>query len=265
MVSDMDFLNQVAEQLWNAKNNLQPCLPLSKTFKDSLSVDEAYQIQQVNLDRAINEQNKRIVGKKIGLTSKAVQKQLGVDQPDYGSLFADMIIAEGQTVSLTNLLQPKIEAEVALVLKQDLLHFDNTLIDLINAVDYLLPAIEIVDSRVKDWKISIEDTIADNASSALVALGQKPVALKDVALDKIGMAMYSQGELVSSGNGAACLGNPLVAALWLANTMAERGNPLKAGDLILTGALGPMVAVNNPSTFTAFIQDLGEVNITFTE
>lgn len=264
-MSDVNLVNQAAEQLWNAKANIQPCSPVSEIFKESLTVDVAYQIQQVNLDRAITEQKKRIVGKKIGLTSKAVQKQLGVNQPDYGSLFADMLIAEGQVVSLGDFLQPKVEAEVALVLKADLPHSDTTLIELINAIDYLLPAIEIVDSRVKDWKISIGDTIADNASSAMVALGQKPVALKDVALDKIGMAMYSQGELVSSGNGAACLGNPLLAALWLVNTMANNGTPLQAGDLILTGALGPMVGVIQPSTFNAFIQDVGEVNITFIE
>lgn len=255
---------EAAEQLWNAQNQLEVCAPVRALFADSLDVERAYQIQQINLDRAIKTQNKRIVGKKIGLTSKQVQQQLGVDQPDYGSLFADMILAPGQSVSLASLLQPKVEAEVALVLKRDLLNSDTTLVELINAIDYVLPAIEIVDSRVQHWDIRIGDTIADNASSALVALGQTPVALTDIALDKIGMSMYSQGELVSVGNGAACLGNPLVAALWLANNMAKRGAPLKAGDLILTGALGPMVAVTAPSHFTAFIQDLGEVQITFT-
>jgi len=264
-MSNASLINQMAERLWNAQSNKEPCSPIQALFDDNVNVEMAYQIQQVNLDRAINEQNARVIGKKIGLTSKAVQKQLGVDQPDYGSLFASMVVAEGQTISLAGLLQPKVEAEVALVLKHDLLHADSTLVELINAIDYVLPAIEIVDSRVKNWKISIEDTIADNASSALVALGQKPIALKDIALEKIGMAMFSQGELVSSGNGAACLGNPLLAALWLTNTMAQKGTPLKAGDLILTGALGPMVTVNKPSTFSAFIQDVGEVNVTFTE
>lgn len=162
-------------------------------------------------------------------------------------------------------MQAKVEAEIALVLKRDLKHADNTVVDLINAVDYLLPAIEIVDSRIRDWNIRIGDTIADNASSAMVALGQEAVALQDVALDKVGMAMYCAGELVSSGNGAACLGNPLLAALWLANTMARQGTPLLAGDLILTGALGPMVSVTEASTYSACIQGLGEVHVQFTD
>lgn len=264
-MSQLHLITQAAEQLWEAQTQLKTCAAVNALFAGGLGVDQAYQIQQINLDRAIKSQNRRIVGKKIGLTSKAVQQQLGVDQPDYGSLFADMIVTQGQRISLSQLIQPKVEAEIALVLKHDLVHSDTTLIELIHAIDYLLPAIEIVDSRVHDWKITIGDTIADNASSAMVALGQQPVALKDVALDKVGMAMYSNGELVSSGNGAACLGNPLLSALWLANTMASKATPLKAGDLILTGALGPMVSVTEASSFQAFIQDVGEVNVSFTE
>ena len=264
-MSHSSIIEQAAEQLWNAQIQLAACAPVRELFATPLDVDSAYQIQQINLDRAVREQNRRIVGKKIGLTSKIVQQQLGVDQPDYGSIFADMIVAQGQSISLSGLLQPKVEAEVALVLKKDLPNTDTTLVELINAVDYLLPAIEIVDSRVQRWNIQIGDTIADNASSAMVALGQKPVALKDIELDKVGMRMYAQGDLVAVGNGVACLGNPLVAALWLANNMAKRGAPLKAGDLILTGALGPMVPVTAPTTFSAFIQDLGEVHISFTE
>lgn len=259
----MSNIQQAAEQLWNAQENVAACSPVRELFGEQLDVDTAYQIQQINLERAIKEQGRRIVGKKIGLTSLAVQKQLGVDQPDYGSIFADMVVAEGEKISLKKLLKPKVEAEVALVLAKDLPHGNHTITELIDATAYALPAIEIVDSRVQDWNIRIGDTIADNASSALVALGQQPVKLENLALTKIGMAMYQNGDLVSSGNGAACLGNPLVAALWLANTMAKAGTPLKAGDLILTGALGPMVSVTAPSAFNAQIQDLGEVNVVF--
>lgn len=264
-MTDHHQLQQAAEHLWQAQQNRQACSPIRHLFDDQLDVNTAYQIQQRNIDRAIAEQGRRVVGRKIGLTSKVVQKQLGVDQPDYGCIFADTVVAHGQSISLGTLLQPKVEAEIALVLKRDLKHSDNTVVDLINAVDYLLPAIEIVDSRVKDWNIRIGDTIADNASSAMVALGQQAVALNDIALDKVGMAMYSAGDLVSSGNGAACLGNPLLAALWLANTMAQQGTPLLAGDLILTGALGPMVSVTEASTYSAYIQGLGEVHVQFTD
>ncbi|MDO4249028.1 MAG: 2-keto-4-pentenoate hydratase [Neisseria sp.] len=257
------MIQQAADALWQAQRSQTACPPVREWFSDGLDVDTAYQIQQINIERAVREEGRRVVGKKIGLTSVAVQKQLGVDQPDFGSIFADMVVAEGESVHLSGLIQPKVEAEVALVLKHDLLLPQHTLTELIHAVDYALPAIEIVDSRVQGWNIRIGDTVADNASSALVAIGQQPVLLKDLALTKIGMAMYQSGDLVSSGNGAACLGNPLVAALWLANTMAARGMPLKAGNLILTGALGPMVPVTQPSAFKAEIQDLGEINLVF--
>lgn len=265
-MSNTHLIQQAAEQLWQAQQTLQPCSPVRDLFQGELDVATAYQIQQINLERAINEQKRRIVGKKIGLTSKAVQKQLGVDQPDYGSIFADMIVAEGEKISLATLLQPKVEVEVAVVLKHDLPRQDTTLVEFINAIDYVLPAIEIVDSRIENWNIRIGDTIADNASSVLVAIGQQPLPLSQVDLINATMTMYdADNQIVSQGCGAACLGNPLVAGLWLVNTMAKCNTPLQAGDSILTGALGPMVAVTQPNTYRAEIAGLGQISVSFVD
>jgi 2-keto-4-pentenoate hydratase len=161
------------------------------------------------------------------------------------------------------LLQPKIEAEIALVLEHDLPHEINTLPDLLRATAYALPALEIVGSRIANWDIHLNDTVADNASSGLYVLGNQPQLLREIDLIRCGMVMERRGEPVSIGSGVACLGNPLYAALWLANTMAKRGVPLKAGDVVLTGALGPMVAVNSGDVFTTKIQGLGQVSAYF--
>ncbi|MDX3904344.1 MAG: fumarylacetoacetate hydrolase family protein [Pigmentiphaga sp.] len=225
-------------------------------------VDAAYAVQQANTDHW-TQQGRRLVGRKIGLTSKAVQAQLGVDQPDYGMLFADMSVCDGEEVPLSTLIQPKVEAEIALVMERDLTQPLATMAELISSVAYALPAIEIVDSRIANWKISIVDTIADNASSGLFVLGNRPVKLGDFDARLCGMVMERNGDQVSIGAGAACLGNPLNAALWLARKMAERGNPLRAGDVVLTGALGPMVAVQGEEILEARIAGLGSVRAAF--
>lgn len=222
----------------------------------------AYAVQQVNVDARVAA-GERIVGRKIGLTSLAVQKQLGVDQPDFGALFASMAYGDNQPMPLASLIQPKVEAEIALVLERDLVHEKHTFVDLQRATAYALAAIEVVDSRIAGWNIRFVDTVADNASSALFVLGSRPVPLKDVDLAGCEMTLSSDGEVLSRGSGAACLGNPLNAAAWLADRMVRLGTPLRAGDVILTGALGPMVAVKAPGTFTAQIAGLGSVRATF--
>jgi 2-keto-4-pentenoate hydratase len=233
--------------------------------RDQLStggVEAAYQVQEMNTLHALA-QGRRLVGRKVGLTSKSVQQQLGVDTPDFGMLFADMELAPGEEVSLGRVLQPKIEAEVAIVLKRDLNERDLPFSLLLAAVDYVLPAVEIVGSRIQDWDISLLDTIADSASSGLYALGTEPRKLSQVDLRLCGMLMERRGELVSVGAGAACLGHPLNAALWLARKMVEVGRPLLEGDVIMSGALGPMVTVAPGDIIDTSIGGLGQVRTIF--
>lgn len=222
----------------------------------------AYAVQEINT-RAWLAEGRRLVGRKIGLTSLAVQAQLGVDQPDFGMLFADMAYGDAEPVPLNRLIQPKVEAEVALIIGRDLTQERHTYADLIRATEYALPAIEIVDSRIEKWGIKFVDTVADNASSALFVLGGRPVKLSDVDLTACAMEMKRGDEVVSRGNGRACLGSPLTAAIWLADMMVRCGRPLLAGDIVLTGALGPMCAVTEPGRFDVQIEGLGGVSALF--
>lgn len=252
---------EAALRLQTAAADRRPCPPIRECIEPT-DIDAAYTIQRLNVEQRLAE-GQRLVGSKIGLTSTVVQRQLGVDQPDFGRLFADMAICDGEEIDTSRLLQPKVEAEIALVLAHDMPAAQATIVDLITATAYLLPAIEVVDSRIADWDISLADTIADNASCGLFVLGNRPVALADVDVIGCGMVMEKRGEPVSVGTGSACMGNPLYAALWLANTLAARGEPLKAGGVILTGALGPMVAVQPGDVFTARIDGLGSVTACF--
>lgn len=225
-------------------------------------VAAAYAVQQANTEHYLK-QGRRLVGRKIGLTSKSVQQQLGVDSPDFGMLYADMALYDGEDVVLGRVMQPKVEAEVALVLERDLAQPAVTLTEMISAVAYAVPAIEIVGSRIENWNIKLLDTIADNASSGLFVLGGEPKPLAGLDLRMCGMVMERRGEPVSVGAGVACLGNPLNAALWLARTMVEVGNPLQAGDVIMSGALGPMVTVAPGDVIEVRINGLGSVRAVF--
>ncbi|GGO65508.1 2-keto-4-pentenoate hydratase [Bowmanella pacifica] len=252
---------RAAMQLRQAQECGQPCAPVRTLLADN-DLDSAYRVQQLNTEYW-QQQGRRLVGRKIGLTSKEVQTQLGVNQPDFGALFADMAIAEGDEIPFSAVLQPKIEAEVALVLEQDLDMQQPTLADILRATAFALPALEIVGSRVENWDIRIVDTVADNASSGLYVLGGKPTPLSQIDLKLCGMSLSCRGEPVSTGAGVACLGHPLSAALWLAKTMAQLGQPLRAGDTILTGALGPMVTVQPGDVFDCEISGLGSVRASF--
>jgi 2-keto-4-pentenoate hydratase len=254
-------VNQVADKIFEAHRLGAPCAPVRELLPEG-ALDLAYAAQELNTRRWL-EAGRRLVGRKIGLTSLAVQKQLGVDQPDYGMLFDDMAIPDGWEIARKQLIQPKVEAEVAFVLDRDLDQERLTIADVLRAIAFALPAIEIVDSRIADWKIGILDTIADNASSGLYVLGATPKKLNHLELRGAGMVMESAGEPVSVGAGAACLGDPLSAVLWLAKTMARVGRPLKAGDTVLSGALGPMAPVKWGDVFEARIEGLGSVRAAF--
>jgi 2-keto-4-pentenoate hydratase len=255
-----DAVAAAADRIWAAYASGKTCAPVRDLLGTS-DVTAAYGVQEYNTRRWIGA-GRRLVGRKIGLTAKSVQRQLGVDEPDYGMLFADMA-EDGEEIRTSELLQPRVEGEVAFCLKRDLTDPQLTMVDVIGAVDYALAAIEIVDSRIEGWDIKIVDTIADNASSARYVLGHEPHALRDVDLALCGMVLERHGEQVSFGAGAACLGHPLNATLWLARKMAATGRPLSAGDLVMSGALGPMVTARPGDIFDLKINGLGSVRAAF--
>lgn len=228
----------------------------------TLTVEEAYHIQLKNI-AVKTEQGHSVVGKKIGLTSKAMQQLLGVDEPDYGHLLSNMVIENGSVVPKQGILQPKVEGEIAFVLKKELKGPNITVLDVIQATDYVLPALEIVDSRIKDWKIKLADTIADNASSAYYVLGGKPTKLADIDLELLGMVLCKNGEIVNTGVGAAALGNPAQCVAWLANRLADFDISLHAGEVILSGALSAAVDATEGDSFVARFAHLGEVSVRF--
>ncbi|MEU4410049.1 fumarylacetoacetate hydrolase family protein [Streptosporangium sp. NPDC023963] len=256
-----DVHAEAADRLLEAARSGKPCAPVRETLP-SRSAETGYAVQEINTRRALDE-GRRLVGRKIGLTSAAVQRQLGVDRPDFGMLFADMAYLDGLPVPTGRFLQPRVEAEVALVLGDDLEGGPFTVADVIRAVDFALPAIEIVDSRIAGWDITLVDTIADNASSGAFVLGNTPVSLRGLDLRLAGMTMNRRGQEVSTGAGAACLGHPLNAAVWLADALGGTDFPLRAGDVVLTGALGPMVDVEPGDAFEAHIEGLGSVRTVF--
>ncbi|WP_078864235.1 fumarylacetoacetate hydrolase family protein [Streptomyces sp. AcH 505] len=229
---------------------------------DPLDAAKAYAIQAANTKYWISH-GRRVTGRKVGLTAKAVQMQLGVDQPDFGVLFADMQIAHCGALPVSKVLQPKAEAEVAIVLGRDLDLPDAKIEDVLAAADHAVAAIEIVDSRIADWKITYADTVADNGSSAFFVLGPQERPLAGLDLYTCGMALEVNGVLASLGAGAACLGHPLEAAAWLARTLARNGEPLRTGDVVLTGALGPMVTLKPGDRVEAKIGGLGSASFVY--
>ncbi|SFW78621.1 2-keto-4-pentenoate hydratase [Amycolatopsis australiensis] len=256
-----DAVPRAAEALAAAAARATPCPPIRDLFADG-DIDAAYAVQRLATQRRLAAGH-RLVGRKIGLTSPAVQRQLGVDQPDFGALFADMALGDGGTVPAGRVLQPKVEAEIALVLGAGLPGPDCSAADVRAATAFLAPALEIVDSRIAGWDITIVDTVADNASSGLFVLGDTRESPDAVEPADVEMRLLRGDELVSQGTGRDCLGDPLNAAAWLASALARRGEPLRAGDIVLTGALGPMVAAVPGDVFTARISGLGDVTVSF--
>ncbi len=240
-----------------------PVAPLRDGL-DPTDAEGAYAVQAANT-AYWTAAGRRIAGRKVGLTAKAVQAQLGVDQPDFGVLFADMQIADGGALLASKVLQPKAEAEIAFILKADLPNPDASPEDVAAAVGSAMAAIEIVDSRIADWKITFADTVADNGSSAFYVLADAAKPLAGLDLWTCGMVLEVNGQVASLGAGAACLGHPLNAATWLARTVARRGQPLRAGEVVLTGALGPMVTLKPGDVVRASVGGLGSVGFTYRE
>lgn len=258
---DVDRLDVLAARLKTASDTVSPVAAIRADFAAG-DVTSAYEIQE-RQTRARLAEGWRLVGRKIGLTAKAVQKQLGVDQPDFGMLFDRMSVPDGESVAAGRLIAPKCEAEIAFVLGADLDLALPTASEALSAIAYALPAIEIVDSRIANWDIKIVDTIADNASSGLFVLGNTPASLGSFDLRLCGMTLSKNGAGVSYGAGAACLGSPLNALVWLAAKMHATGRPLRAGDVVLSGALGPMVPAAPGDVFEARINGLGSVRVAF--
>ncbi|MGN0064736.1 MAG: 2-keto-4-pentenoate hydratase [Nocardioides sp.] len=252
-----------ARRLQQAESSRVPIAPLTDLLEGD-DVAGAYAVQSIIIgDRTAA--GATVVGRKIGLTSKAVQEWLGVDTPDFGVLLDDMEYTEDQVVPMDRLLQPRAEAEIAFVLKADLTEGPFTAESVAGAIDHARAAIEIVDSRVLDWEVRLADTVADNASSGLYVLGETRLTLDEFDPVAVEMTMTSDGEVVSTGTGAACLGNPLTAVAWLAEAALTYGEPLRAGQVILSGALGPVHPVPAGAVVRAELTDLGSVTATFSK
>lgn len=261
MTTDPNLIAAAARRLAAAAADRTPCAPVRDLIGRN-DIDTAYLVQSHNINALLGA-GRTVVGRKIGLTSPAVQHQLGVDQPDFGVLLDGFDVSELDAVESAVLLQPRIEAEIAFALSSDITE-TITAEQAPSFVDRISASFEIVDSRIAGWDISLADTVADNASSGLYVLGESISRTDAPDLAEVAMTMTADGEQVSAGRGSDCLGSPWQALVWLANTSLSYGSPLRAGEVILSGALGPMVAVTPGSTYTASITGIGSVTTTFT-
>lgn len=254
-------INDAAGSLLHAMDSGQPIGPLRETYP-GMTGEDAYGIQALCSAKRI-EEGHRVVGRKIGLTATAVQRQLGVEQPDFGTLFDFMSYGDSEVIPWRALQQPKVEAEIGFVLGRDLVMENPSHQEVLQAVDYVVPALEVVSSRIAHWNIKFVDTVADNASSGVYVLGSTPMSPRGLDLGLAGMCLTRRGEPVSTGAGAACLGHPLNAVVWLARIMVRLGTPLRAGQLVLSGALGPMAGVSPGDVFECQIHGVGTVRTEF--
>ena len=252
-------IERAAARLLHAGRTGTPCAPVRELI-GSTDVRAAYAVQS-RLTEERRAAGAVVVGRKIGLTSPAVQEQLGVSQPDFGVLFDDMRITDGAAVDIDRCLQPRVEAEIAFVLRDDIASGPLDRTQIRNAIDHAVPAIEICDSRIADWDITFGDTVADNASAGAFVLGDHRCSLDDFDPVSVTMSMVIDGAEVSTGNGAACLGDPIEAVAWLARQSLELGVPLRAGEVVLSGALGPMRPVSSGAHVAAEISSLGTVSV----
>lgn len=262
-MTSQDSIEAAVERLAQAQELRVPCAPV----RDLIGTDDlpaAYAVQQGLVQRRLAG-GASVVGRKIGATSKAVQDQLGVDQPDFGYLLDEMDVSGHHPISMRTLLQPRVEGEVAFVLSRDIDDEDITLDVVRNSVEVALPALEIVDSRIADWKIGFTDTVADNASSGLFVVGREGRKLDELEPREVDMSLTINGEVRSAGNGFACLGDPLEALRWLAVQAQRFGDPLRAGHLVLSGALGPFVPFGPGDRVEATISGFAPLTVEFEE
>ena len=255
---DSTVVKAAAERLRGAMLAGVPCQPVRSLLGASVGPEAGYAVQQLNTDHWL-EAGRRISGHKVGLTNPAVQEQLGMDEPIWGVLYADKCRTDGDDIGGTGLIEPRVEVEVAVVLGADLDKGQHTVADVISATAYVLPALEIVDSRLA-WDITNFDMIADNAGSGLYVLGTRPVPLAAVDLRRVEMELTINGKPAATGNGAACLGNPLNSVLWLADALSLHGTPLRAGECIMTGSLCGMLPLNAGDELQAEIDTVGTVS-----
>ncbi len=256
-------INQYGTEFYRAMRKRTVVPPLTE-LEPSITIEEAYQISLTMLDQRLAD-NEIIVGKKIGITSPAVQDMLEVDQPDFGFLTDAMQYADRDTIPISEILiQPKAEGEIAFILKQDLEGPGISSADVLKATEVVAPCFEIVDSRIRDWQIRIQDTIADNASCGLFALGDVRVPPDVVDFEDCEMVVTTNGELSATGKGSMSMGSPLNSVAWLANTLGRFGRRLEAGDVILSGSLVPLLPIKPGDTMHVGISGIGDASVTFT-
>ena len=258
---DQKIIEALGDRLFDALSSRTPIAPLTATHPE-MTIEDAYHVQQRMIARRL-EQGDRVIGKKIGVTSTAVMNMLGVHQPDFGYLLDSMVFNEGESVDMDTLIQPKAEGEIAFLLKKDLQGPGVTAADVLAATEGVMACFEIVDSRIQDWKIKIQDTVADNASCGVFVLGDRLVDPRDVDLVTVGMVLEKNGEIVATGAGAAALGHPANAVAWLANTLGQHGIALEAGEVVLSGSLGIMVPVAAGDNLRVTMGGIGGCSVRF--
>lgn len=258
---DKSKIEKYGDELYDALINRKAVAPLTDREAD-ITIEDAYQIQQRMIQRRLDA-GETIIGKKIGVTSKVVMDMLKVSQPDFGMMTSGMVFNEGESIDTSTMIAPRAEAEVAFVLKSDLMGPGVTAADVLRATDFVVPCFEIVDSRIQDWKIKIQDTVADNASCGVFVLGDKLVDPRKVDLSMCGMVLEKNGEIVVTGAGAATMASPVNAMVWLANTLGRLGIGLNAGDIVLSGALGAMVPVKAGDSLRVTIGGIGGCSVRF--
>ena len=258
---DKTKIQQYGDELYQALLDRKAVDPLTDR-EPSITIEDAYEIQLRMIQRRLDA-GETIVGKKIGVTSKVVMDMLKVDQPDFGQMTSGMVFNEGDAIRADSMIAPKAEAEVAFVLKSDLMGPGVTAADVLRATDFVVPCFEIVDSRIKDWKIKIQDTVADNASCGVLTLGGLRKSPRQLDLALAGMVLEKNGEIVSTSTGAAVQGSPVNAVAWLANTLGRLGIGLKAGEIILSGSQSPLIPVKAGDSLYCSVGGLGGTSVRF--